>query len=384
MDLLTRADLAELSRQDHDGVHLSLFMPTHRFGAGVEADQIRWKNVVSDVETLLAKRGLRQPDIDELLEPARELERDPMGWQHMSDGLAMFLRPGWRQTLRLPIDVPELSTVGDHFVIGPLLPILTDEHFLLLTVSQRKVRLLEGTRHRVEEVVLPDMPTSLLDLAEPGESRSSTMAHPTSPAGSFGPASFYGHGGGDEEFKSNELERYLRQVADGLDGYLSSQELPLVLMGLDETLSTYRDVSDHPNVLDDVVRRNPDQLSAEELHEAAWPVIAQRLTAEQERVLDRFGELHGTGRASADPAKLADAASHGRIDALLLSASPSCWEQASSGSPTVLQLGADDTFAHCELVDRIAVDTLTNGGRIHTLSETEVPGDGDIAAVFRY
>lgn len=384
MDLLTRANLTELSRRDHDGVHLSLFMPTHRFGTGVDADQIRWKNALSDVETLLAERGIRRPDIDELLEPARELQRDLAGWQHMSDGLAVFLRPGWRQTFRLPIDVPDLSAVGDRFVIGPLLPILTDEHFLLLAVSQRHVRLLEGTRHRVEEVVLPDMPTSLRDMAAPPDSRSNTMAHPTSPAGSYGPASFYGHGGGDDEFKSDELERYLRQVADGLDSYLSGGELPVVLMGLDDTLSIYRDVSNHPNVQDDVVHRNPDQLSAEELHAAAWPVIARRLEAEQQRVVDRFGELNGTGRASADPAKLADAASHGRIDTLMLRASPSCWEQASPGSPTVLQLGADDTFAHCELVERIAVDTLTNGGRIYAFAELPVPGDGDIAAVFRY
>lgn len=383
MDLLTRADLTELAGREDDGVHLSLFLPTHRSGSGVEADQIRWKNAVDDVETVLAGRGLRRPDIEQLLEPARTLQRDPAAWWHMSDGLAMFLRPGSVQTFRLPIDVPALSTVGDRFVIGPLLPVLTDEHFLLLALSRRNVRLLEGTRHRVEEVVLRDLPTSLLDLADPNEPRSNTMTYPTSSAGSSGPASFYGHGEGGE-FKAEELERYLRQVADGLRGYLTDDQTPLVLMGLEDTLSVYQAVSDHPSALDDVVRRNPDELSAEELHTAAWPVIASRLAAEQERVVDRFGELHGTGRASADPAKIAEAAGHGRIDTLMLATSPSCWEQGPPGSPPVHQLGESEALAHCELIDRIAVDTLTTGGRIHALTDTPVPGDGDIAAVFRY
>lgn len=384
MDLLTRADLTEMSRREHEGVHLTMFMPTHRFGSGIDADQIRWKNALTEIETVLVDRGMRRPDIEEFLEPASALQRDREAWQYMSDGLAVFLRPGWRRTFRLPIDVPELSAVGDHFVIGPLLPVLTDEHFLLLAVSQRQVRLLEGTRHRVEEVVLPDIPTSLRDVVTPPEPRSNTMAFATSPAGRGGPATFYGHGAADEHFKRDEVERFLRQVADGLDTYLAGQDLPLVLMGLEETISIYRDVSSYPHVQDDEVRRNPDQLSSEELHATAWPVIAQRLQGDRERVTARFGELHGTGRASTDPAKVAEAAAHGRVDTLLLTASPSCWEQVSPGSPRVLRLGADDTFTHCELLDRIAVDTLANSGQVYAFSESQVPGDAEVAALFRY
>ena len=384
MDLLTGADLTEMARRDHEGAHLTMFMPTHRFGSGVEADQIRWKNALAEVETALVDRGMRGPDIAEFLEPASALQRDREAWQYMSDGLAMFLRPGWRRTFRLPIDVPELSAVGDHFVIGPLLPILTDEHFLLLAVSQRRVRLLEGTRHRVEEVVLPDIPTSLRDVVTPPEPRSDTMAFATSLAGRGGPAVFYGHGAADEHFKRDEVQRFLRQVADGLDSYLAGQDLPLVLMGLDETISIYRDVSSYPHVQDDEVRRNPDQLSPEELHAAAWPVIADRLQGDKERVKERFGALQATGRASTEPAEVAEAAAHGRVDTVMLTANPSCWEQASPGSPRVLRLGADDTFSHCELLDRIAVDTLTNSGQIYALSKSQMPGDADVAALFRY
>jgi hypothetical protein len=156
-------------------------------------------------------------------------------------------------------------------------------------------------------------------------------------------------------------------------------------MGLDETISIYRDLSSYPHVQDDDVRRNPDQLSPEELHAGAWPVIAKRLRRERDQVSSRFGELHGTGRASGDPAKVADAAANGRVDTLLLTASPSCWELASPGTPRVFPLGADDeTFSKCELLDRIAVDTLNNGGQIYAFSESEVPGDTGIAAVFRY
>lgn len=232
--------------------------------------------------------------------------------------------------------------------------------------------------------MLPEVPTSLREVIEPPEPRSDTMARATSPAGRGGPAVFYGHGAADEHWKRDEVERFLRQVADGLDTYLASQDLPLVLMGLDQPVSVYSDVTNYAHVVEEAVRGNPDPLSAEEMHAAAWPVIAQQLATEKQDVVDRFEELHGTGRASTDPAKLADAAAHGRIDTLLVAGAPSCWPQVTSGSPSVLRLGADGALAACELLDRITADTLTRGGAVYTFSQTPVPGGGDMAAVFRY
>jgi hypothetical protein len=73
------------------------------------------------------------------------------------------------------------------------------------------------------------------------------------------------------------------------------------------------------------------------LHALAWPLVERRLHADKQRAAERFEELHGTGLGSSDPAKLAEAAHHGRIDTLLLTTSPSCWERASTrvteGSP---------------------------------------------------
>ena len=58
------------------------------------------------------------------------------------------------------------------------------------------------------------------------------------------------------------------------------------------------------------------------LHALAWPLVERRLRVDKQRAAERFEELHGTGLASSDPAKLAEAAHHGRIDTLLLSTSP--------------------------------------------------------------
>lgn len=385
MDLLTRTDLERLSSSSDDGNHVVLFVPTHRFGGGIEADRIRWKNALNAVRPVLADAGMDEQAVQQLLAPGWAVYDDPTAWQQMSDGLVMFLRPGWTQTFRVPVTLPELATVGDRFAVSPLLPLLSgDQHFLLLAVSQRHVRLLEGTRHTVDEVVLPEVPASLRDVIEPPEPRSDTMARPISPAGRGGPAVFYGHGAADEHWKKDEVERFLRQVGDGLDTYLAGQDLPLVLMGLDYLVSLYRGITGYPHLMDEAVRTNPDPLSITELHDAAWPVVARQLAVDKQRLVARFDELHGTGRASTDPVNVADAAEHGRIGTLLISAASPADNQPTTGSPHVVQLGTDDEPTAWELLDRITTNTLTRSGAIHTFSDTAVPGGGDVAAIFRY
>ena len=66
MDLLTSTDIQELARGGGDGTHISLFMPTHRYGSGVQADQVQWKNRINGVESSRVKT-LKRRDVDTLL-----------------------------------------------------------------------------------------------------------------------------------------------------------------------------------------------------------------------------------------------------------------------------------------------------------------------------
>ncbi len=86
MDLLNRSDIQALAASEAEGPHVSLMLPTHRFGAGIQADQVVWKNLVNGAEALLLQ-DLRRADVDALLAPARELLNNNLAWQFMSDGL---------------------------------------------------------------------------------------------------------------------------------------------------------------------------------------------------------------------------------------------------------------------------------------------------------
>lgn len=379
MDLLNPTSLAQLAEREETGTHVSLFIPTHRFGDAVETDPLRWKNLLSEVETTLASHGLDKSAVDSLLAPAWELHRDSLTWQHMKDGLAFFLRPGWSTHFRLPIDVPQIAMVGDRFVTSPLLPVVTDDaQFLLLAVSQRRVRLLSGDHQGLEDIELDDVPTDLRDIIEPHDPRSNTMARPTS----GGRAVFFGHGAGDDHFKTDELERFLRQVANGLQHYLADKHLPMVMVGLDELVAMYRGVNQYAHLADEDVRTNPDELSSQQLHEAAWPVIGQKVQAKRADEAARFHQLLGTGKASQSVAEVEVAAREGRVETLFVA--DDIWASGETPStPPVVSLGRDTELSDAEALDRAAIDTLTHGGVVHAVPAKEMPAD-PVAATFRY
>lgn len=216
---MSRTELELLAEPGPDGPHVSLFMPTHRFGCGIETDKRRWRNLVTRVEDLLTQR-MRRRDVEALLAPARDLQENALAWQYMSDGPAMLLRPDGQRTFRVPAPMPELATVGNRTVMGPMLRLFAgDERFLLLALSQREIRLMEGSRNTVEQVQLPDVSTSLADAIDPQEPRSDTMARAAASAGRGGPAVFYRHGAGDRHLKKDGVVRFLRQVSRGCATY---------------------------------------------------------------------------------------------------------------------------------------------------------------------
>ncbi|HYZ57199.1 MAG TPA: hypothetical protein VE733_27360 [Streptosporangiaceae bacterium] len=90
-------------------------------------------------------------------------------------------------------------------------------------------------------------------------------------------------------------------VAEGLRGYLADQDLPMVPAGQAYLVSICREVGTYPHLTEEAVRENPDELSAEELHAAAWPIMVEIADQQASRAVERFEELHGTGRTSDEP-----------------------------------------------------------------------------------
>ncbi len=382
MDLLSRAELSALmaERSNHC---VSLYMPTHRTGPETQQDRIRLKNLLKQAAERLSKNGLRRADVERTLEPAHRLLDDDGFWSHRGDGLAVFVGPETFRAFRLPYRFPELVVVAERFHIKPLLSLLSgDGRFYILALSQKQVRLLQGTRHSVGAVNLASVPRSLAEALGPVEHEKQLQFHTV---GRGSPAIFHGQGSaGDDSEHKKDLLLYFKQIDRGLQELVCAERVPLVLAGVDYLLPIYREANTCAELLEDGIVGNPESLSAEELHQRAWAIVEPYFRREQERAAAQYEELRGTGRATSDLRAIVPAAGQGRVESLFVAVGVQQWGRYEPETGRV-ELHDEAAPGDEDLLDLAAVETLTHGGKVYAVEPEQVPDTGGpAAAVFRY
>jgi hypothetical protein len=388
MDILTRAELEQLMRKEQQWC-VSIYLPTHRTGADVQQDPIRLNNLLREAEKRLSDQGVGRRDVQKMLEPASKLLQDSHFWQNQSDGLAIFLSSNGVRRYRLPLNFKELIIVDDHFYIRPLLPLFTgDGQFYILALSQNKVRLLNGTRDSVSEVDIGQVGGSLAEAIPSADHQMSLQLHTSGSTGGMsgsGSVTFHGQGGGSDESAKHELLRYFRLVSDGLTEFLQEDRRPLVLAGVEYLLPIYKEANMYPNLIDMVIKGNPDLLRADELHKSAWDIIGPLFQAAQEEAIADYQQL--AGQASAQVAdtleKILPAAYHGQVETLFIATGVQQW---GAFDPVTNEIEYHDQMELGDehLLDLAAVQTYLKGGIVYVVEPEKVPSGTNAAAVLRY
>lgn len=372
----------------YKGLCVSIYMPTHRAGRGIQQDPIRLKNLLGEAEEALTLSGLRTPEAQELLEPAEKLLQDGLFWQRQSDGLALFLSSEAFRSYRLPFDFDELVVVTDRFHVKPLLPLLSGGQFYVLALSQNEVRLLQGTRYSVSEVDLKNAPESLAKALryEDPEKRLQFHTSTRTPGGKGQrPAIFHGHGVASADDPKDYILRYFHQVDEGLHDLLRDEQAPLVLAGVDYLLPIYREANMYPYLVDEGIEGNPEELKAKELHEQAWAIVQPRFLTAQKEAAAQYRQLAGAGseQASNDLKEVVPTAYHGRVETLFVAVGLQQWGTFDPNTNAV-QLHEEAEPGDEDLLDFAGVQTLLSRGTVYAVEPEKVPDEALLAAVFRY
>ncbi|MCC5667269.1 hypothetical protein LC653_26130 [Nostoc sp. CHAB 5784] len=389
MQLISREEIKTLIEQPK-GNCVSIYMPTHPAGPEVRQNPIRFKNLVREAETRLIDAGLKQEDAIALLEKSQEIDTQEF-WEQIGQGLAIFISGNIFRYYTLPIDFQELVVVTDRFHIKPLLPILNGNgRFYILALSQQDVRFFEGTRYSVKEVEVENLPKSLDealqrdDTAKEGQFRIGTSKGGT--ANSFSqPGTFHGQGSPDRDKHQEDIIQFFQIVDRGLHEKLNLQKAPLVLAGVEYLLPLYRQANTYQHLMDEAITGNPEILSAQELHNQAWPIVEADFQKSQQAVLEQFHELFGgdTGKASNNLQEIVSAAYYQRVDSLLVAVGQQQWGLFDPTSETVY-LHPEKETGDEDLLDFVAAHTLLNGGTVYAVPFEQIPYSTAVAAIYRY
>jgi len=372
---LTQSDLKRLAKFE-GGSCLSLFLPTHRSLPETRQDRIRFKNMLKTATEKLLDSGLRRPDAERVLQPAVDRARDDAFWAHQSDGLAVFLADGHSAEFRLPLPFTERVSVAPAFHLTPLLPLAHGNgRFHVLAISQKSCRLFRADRDEIQELQVEDLPHDLQSALGWWRERELNFRSHATGAGNE-TAMFHGH---EEDDKRIDLTAYFRRVAKALHPVPELSRLPLVFAGVEALYPIFKNVSGELSLLDRAVTGNPDRLSPQELHSAAWKLVEPHYRSEIDRLLESFFKQEKKARGTRSLAAILPAARDGLVETLLV---PAEAEQPGQFNGETGQVLLGDSEQATDVFNLAAVLTLRTDGQVIPTEASRLP-DGLPVATLR-
>jgi hypothetical protein len=382
MKIFTRDELRTLTASLQTPC-VSIYLPTHRVATENQQDRTRLKNLIRQAQESLQTYGLRPAEAEALLEPATRLLGAIPFWKEKRDGLALFISPGMFRNYQLPISFEPLVVVAHRFHIKPLLALLGGNEFFVLALSQNAVKLFEGSRFGLSVVDDPEgVPKSLADALKYDDLEKQLQFRTGAGAGGKGgrPAMFHGQ---ESEDAKDRIQRYFRQIDQGLRDLLREAQAPLVLAGVEYLLPIYKEINTYQHLLNGGITGNPEGVHQDDLHRQAWALVEPYFKREQEDAAGRYRQLAGTGRTSVDPREIVPAAYHGRLEVLFVAVGRQQWGDFDPAANRV-DLHPEPQPGSFDVLDLAATQTLLHGGAVYAVEPSTMPDDTWLAAVFRY
>lgn len=367
---------------------ISLYMPTQKAGAEIRQNPIRFKNLIKAAEERLEQTGIRSTEALNLLAPARELDKDDF-WEHQNQGLAIFISANLFRYYCLPVTLPELVVVGSQFHLKPLLHLINnDGKFYLLALSQKDVKLFQGTHHSINEIEVENMPESLeTALLEDENEGGVQFRMATSKGGTANPAQhpgeFHGQGSPERDKHQTHILQFCHVVDEALHEKIRGENAPLVLAGVEYLFPLYKEANTYPYLMPERISGNPEVTKPEDLHDEAWRIVEPLFHQREQEAIALFQQLAGTGQTTNEVKEVVPAAYYHRIDTLFVSVGQQVWgkvEPETMGVDVHSEPEADDV----DVLDLAAIHTLLNGGAVYTLEPEQMPNNSTVAAILRY
>lgn len=357
---------------------ISITMPTHRKGEEIKQDPIRFKNLIGSVSESLSNRGMKQVEIDEILDPARELLEKPLFWSHQDDGLVVYLAKGYFNHYKLPYPVKEKAYVNTHFLVTPILPMLSmDGTFKVLAISRSNARLLHCTRNEVRDITPDDVSTSVDDYLEVVQEKE--LQFHTGAEGNK--AMFFGHGSGDEDQRA-VIEQYFRELEKAITEEVKKSNDPLVLVGLEDNLAFYKTINKYNRTLDDAIDTNPDEMKDHDLRDHGWTKIKNYFLKDMYSSLDQFPEV-GSDKVSNNLTEVIESAVMGKVKNIFITKGEDRWGHYDEEAHEV-HLTDQPTNGDVDLLNWLAVKGRETGSNVYLLPREEMPMKSTVAAEFRF
>lgn len=331
---------------------VSIYLPTHPTSPENQQDRIRFKNLLSEAETILEQRGA---DPDKILEEGYKLHDNIQFWNHTTNGLAVLLGPGHIETIKMSRRPSEYVTVEDRFRIIPLLnnyEQLNDT--FILDIAKDRFELYFGDYSGIREVEMAGVEKTFTELFPQTDTQYSLD-------GQAGNVLFYRRKD-KSDLKEDERIKFFRHVAQSLREFIGP-DMPLVLFGTTENVATFKEIGDVLEIRAAVEKpmssMDFDQ-AQEEMKEVLQPKYIDKIGKEIEQLRSEIAADNGTDNVS----RIKRDSETGRIDKLYV--------------------GSNFDDLRNEETDKMIQDVIKTDGQVTYVSNDYNDFPEKLAAIYRY
>lgn len=368
IDLPSRTEIEKLAAY-RGAPAVSIYLRTTPRTQEAQADRIELKNLLKMALARLDATNMPKRQVWPIESAVDAIIEDDPFWAVQANSLAIFASDTGTQAFRLPNKLVNAVEVSDRFHLKPLLRSVTfPHHAYVLAIGVGAVRLVEVTADLPPRTVpVPGMPRDMGDAL-------GRRSHVTREG-----AGHSGEGASEHAL----LARYARVVDHALRAVLKGEEAPLIVAATEPMASIYRNASGYPHVATQVLAGSFDATPDHALADAARGVLDAIHAAELARLREAFAVRGKDGRATADIAQAARAATFGAVETLVVDMDTTVPGQVADADGAVTFAGSGEAVTY-GVVDEIARRVLQSGGRVVSGRRGDVPGGGDLAALLRY
>jgi hypothetical protein len=368
VDIPTHGQMEQLLRARHPG-SVSIYVRTTPVTTEVATSRIDLRNGVDEALAQLRDAEFDKRELARLEDLLREFVDDDDVWKLQAHSLAVFATPERIVSFRLANRLSRAVEVSDRFHVKPLFRAVTfPQTALVLALAIGSVRLVE---------VSPDLPAKRVRV--PGLPRDAASAVRKA---SITDRSESRRIQGSEGQKVL-MTRYARAVASAIEPFTVAAEVPLVLAATEPIASIYRSVDKSTHLVAPGIEGSPETMNDRQLARAVREVLDVLYAQELAEVRQLFTERRAAGFASVDVAQVAQAATMGAVDTLLVDIDQTIQGHVEETTGAVTLDSVGDAFDQ-GVADEIARRTYLAGGRVLAVRSTDIPDEAPLAAILRW
>lgn len=197
---------------------VSIIIPTHKKYPHYKKDILVLKKMIHEAEMMMNKKFGKS--ITGKIITSLNKMKSSIDFSHLNEGLVLHCSENNKKIIQLPFHPEEKLIIDNSYEIRDVLYSLKNaEDYLILVLSEHKVRVIRNNRGNTEEIKMDDMPLGKNDTGGRGHSRAQKYS-----SGASGK-----HVSDHKEYDEHKIAKYLADVDKVISAQEELKNIPLVI-----------------------------------------------------------------------------------------------------------------------------------------------------------